>query len=63
MEGWRLVVVGIACIIVGGAIGFGVGWVIWKLGFELIGSSVALAGAALGGVLTFLWFMNKRDSY
>lgn len=61
MEGWKLILVWIACVIVGAVVGFGIGWVIWKLGFELIGSAIALAGAGIGGIATFFWFMNWSE--
>ena len=35
------------------------GWALWKLGFELIGSAVALVGAAVGGILILVWLMSS----
>jgi len=62
MSGAKLAIVWIVCVIVGAVVGFGAGWLLWKLGFELIGSAVALVGAGAGGILAFLWFMNWQDS-
>ncbi len=61
MSGWKLGVVWVACVLVGAAIGYGIGWAIWKLGFELIGSAVALVGAAVGGILLLFAFMSWYD--
>lgn len=62
MEGFKVGVVWIACVIVGAAVGFGAGWLLWKLGLELIGSAVALVGAGAGGIIAFLGFMNWQES-
>lgn len=61
MSGWKLVVVWFVCVIIGAALGFLAGWILWKLGLELIGSAVALVGAGLGGIIMFFAFMNWRD--
>lgn len=62
MQGWKLILAWIACVIVGAVGGFAIGWVVWKLGFELIGSAIALVGAGVGGIAVFFWFMNWSDS-
>ncbi|HYJ11989.1 MAG TPA: hypothetical protein VEW66_00235 [Thermomicrobiales bacterium] len=62
MQGVKLVVIWILCVLVGAAVGLGAGWLLWKIGFELIGSAVALVGAAVGGIIAFLWFMNWQDN-
>lgn len=62
MSGWMLVVVWIVCVLVGAAAGFAAGYVLWKLGFELIGSAVALVGAGVGGIGAFLWFLNWSEN-
>ena len=54
MKGWMLILVWIGCVIVGALAGYGLGMIMWSLGFELLGSSVALVGAGLGGILMFL---------
>jgi hypothetical protein len=41
LSGWKLILAWIVCVIVGGAVGFAIGWIVWKLGFELIGSAIA----------------------
>ncbi len=61
MEGWKLILAWIACVLLGAIGGFAIGWVIWKLGFELIGSAVALVGAGVGGIVLFFWFMNWSE--
>ena len=64
MKGWQLVLVWIGCVIVGAIAGWALGSVLWALGFELLGSSVALVGAGLGGILVFLallrWSENRQ---
>jgi hypothetical protein len=62
MGGGKLILAWIVCVILGAAVGFLAGYVLWKLGFELIGSAVALVGAGAGGIVAFLWFLNWQDS-
>jgi hypothetical protein len=61
MSGWKLIAIWIACVLLGGAVGFLIGWGVWKLGFELIGGAIALVGAGAGGIIMFLWFMNWSE--
>ena len=61
MSGWKLILVWIACVIIGAIIGFGIGWLLWKAGLELIGSAVALVGAAVGGFVVFFAFMRWQE--
>jgi hypothetical protein len=61
MSGGKLALVWIVCVIVGAAVGAGIGWILWELGLELIGSAVMLVGAGAGGILAFLAFMNWQD--
>jgi hypothetical protein len=61
MRGWTLILVWIGCVIVGAAAGFAAGYVLWRLGLELIGSAVAMVGAAVGGILAFFWFLQWSD--
>ena len=35
---------------------------VWKLGFELIGSAIALVGAGAGGILVFFGFLNWQEN-
>ncbi len=58
MRGLKMAVVWIACVLVGAGIGYLAGWTLWKLGFEVIGGAVALAGAAAGGILILVWLMS-----
>ena len=60
MRMFALVVVWILCVLVGAGLGFLAGWALWKLGFELIGSSVAIVGAVIGGILIFIWLMSTN---
>lgn len=65
MSGGRLVLVWIVCVILGAVAGFLLGYVLWQLGFELIGSAVTLVGAGIGGILAFFGFMSwseRRES-
>jgi hypothetical protein len=61
MQGWKLILAWIACVLLGAAAGFAIGWVVWKLGFELIGSAIAMVGAGVGGIVLFFWFMNWSE--
>jgi hypothetical protein len=58
MDGWKLILAWIAFVLLGAVIGFAIGWVVWKLGFEMIGSAIALVGAGVGGLILFFAFMN-----
>lgn len=58
MKGVVFVLIWIVCVIVGALAGWWLGAFIWQLGFELIGSSIALVGAGLGGILVFLAFLR-----
>ena len=62
MSGGMLILVWIGCVILGAVAGFLAGYVLWKLGFELIGSAVAIVGAGAGGIVAFLWFLNWQDN-
>jgi len=59
-----ITLVWIGCVIVGAAIGFLAGYVLWKLGFELIGGTVAVVGAYIGGFIVLFglasWSNNRR---
>ena len=59
MRTFTMIVVWILCVLVGAAIGFLAGWALWKLGFELIGSAVALVGAGAGGILILVWLLSS----
>jgi hypothetical protein len=61
LGGWTLILVWIACVILGAVAGFAVGYVLWKLGLELIGSAVAMVGAGVGGIAAFLWFLQWSE--
>jgi hypothetical protein len=62
MSGCALAFVWVVCVLLGAAAGYLVGYVLWKLGFELIGSAVALVGAGAGGIVAFLGFLNWREN-
>ena len=57
MSGFVLVLVWIGCVLLGALVGFLIGYVLWQLGLELIGSAVALVGAGAGGILAFFGFL------
>jgi hypothetical protein len=61
MRGCLFFLVWALCVLAGAAIGFLIGYGIWKLGFELIGAAVAWVGAAVGGILVFLAVFNWYD--
>jgi len=54
MSGGKLIALWIGCVIVGALVGYFIGLLLWRLGFELLGSAVTLVGAGLGGILMFL---------
>jgi ABC-type xylose transport system permease subunit len=62
-NGWTLALVWVACVILGAVAGFFAGYLLWKLGFELIGSAVALVGAGLGGILAFFGFLSWSEDH
>jgi len=51
----------VICVILGAIAGLAIGGLLWALGFELLGSSVALVGAGAGGILAFLGFLALGD--
>jgi len=55
------IVVWIVCVLAGAAVGYLAGYGLWKLGFEIIGSAVALVGAGVGGILMFLAVLSWWD--
>jgi hypothetical protein len=63
--GYALLWVG--CVIAGGIVGFLVGYLLWQLGFELIGSAVALVGGVAGAVIAFIlvlgWSQRRQSSH
>jgi hypothetical protein len=61
MGKWTLILVWIGCVILGAAVGFAAGYVLWQIGFELIGSAVAFVGAGAGGIVAFLWFLQWSE--
>ena len=52
---WRV------CVLAGAGVGYLAGYGLWKLGFEIIGSAVALVGAGVGGILMFLAVLSWWD--
>jgi hypothetical protein len=61
-SGWTLALVWVGCVILGAVVGFLLGYILWKLGFELIGSAVALVGAGIGGIFAFLGFLTWSEN-
>ena len=61
MGTFGLVLVWIGCVLAGALVGFLAGYVLWKLGFELIGSAVALVGAGAGGIVAFFALLAWSD--
>jgi hypothetical protein len=43
--------------------GFLVGWLIYALGFVLIGSAVMVFGAGFGGLLAIVWYMRRSEAF
>jgi hypothetical protein len=61
MRGATLILVWIVCVIAGAAAGYLLGYLLWRLGFEIIGSAVALVGAGVGGILAFFGFLTWSE--
>lgn len=61
MKAFVWIVVWIVCVLVGAFVGYLAGYGLWKLGFEIIGSAVALVGAGVGGILVFLAVLSWWD--
>jgi hypothetical protein len=61
-----IIAVWVGCVLVGAGVGFLVGYVLWQMGFELIGSAVALVGAGVGGIVVFLaliaWWDRRQEA-
>ena len=53
MGGCRMLLLWGGCIIAGGIIGFGIGYLLWQLGFEMLGSATAMIGSVIGGTMAF----------
>ncbi|MGE3596891.1 MAG: hypothetical protein AB7N70_15190 [Dehalococcoidia bacterium] len=61
MKGIGYCGVWVLCVILGAIVGLLLGMLLWGLGFELLGSSVALIGAGAGGIVAFLGFLALGD--
>ena len=57
MRTWVLIAVWVGCVAVGAIVGFLVGYILWQMGFELLGSAAALVGAGVGGIVVFLFWL------
>lgn len=53
MGGCRLSLMGVVGALLGAAAGLLIGWLLWQLGFTLIGTAVMLVGAGAGAVFGF----------
>lgn len=62
LSGWKLLLIWVACVIIGALVGYAIGWLLWKAGLELIGSAVALVGAGAGGFVVLFFFMRWADN-
>jgi uncharacterized membrane protein YdjX (TVP38/TMEM64 family) len=51
----------VLCVILGAVVGLVIGGIAWQLGFEVIGSAIALVGAGAGGIIAFLAFLSLGD--
>ena len=53
-------------MLVGAVVGYFTGYLLWRIGFELIGSAVALVGAGVGGIVVFLallaWWDRRQEN-
>jgi hypothetical protein len=53
----------LGCVCIGAALGFLIGWIIWQLGFEIIGSSVAIVGAGFGGLFVLYMYLKRTEAF
>ena len=53
MRSWTFGLFWVVAVLIGAAAGFLIGYAVWKLGFEFIGSAIAMVGAA-GGIVVFV---------
>jgi hypothetical protein len=60
---WKMIAVWLGCVAVGAIGGFAIGWILWEMGFTLLGSSVALAGAGIGGILVLMAYLKRVDAF
>jgi hypothetical protein len=51
----------IISVVIGAIAGLLIGWLVWALGFEIIGSAIALVGAGAGGIIAFFAFLTWGD--
>jgi hypothetical protein len=56
-----LIALWIVCVLAGAAAGWLAGYLLWRWGFELLGSAVALVGAGAGGIMAFLAVLAWQD--
>jgi hypothetical protein len=59
---WKSILIWIGCVLIGAAGGFMIGWVLWQLGFEVIGSTVAFAGAGIGGLMVLFGYLRWSEA-
>jgi hypothetical protein len=59
----KAIAIWIGCVCIGAAAGFLIGWVIWQLGFELIGSTIAMVGAGFGGLLVLYMYLKRTEAF
>jgi hypothetical protein len=66
MRTWVLIAVWVGCVAVGAIVGFLVGYILWQMGFELLGSAASLVGAGVGGIVVFLallaWWDRRQEA-
>ena len=58
-----MIVVWTACVVIGAGLGYLAGYILYQLGFVIIGSAVALVGAGVGGIVMLFAVMgwwNRR---
>lgn len=62
MSGVKYLLVWITCVALGGAAGYAIGWALWKLDLELIGSAVALLFAGIGGFVALFAYLRWTET-
>ena len=66
MRTWVLIAVWVGCVAVGAIVGFLIGYILWQMGFELLGSAASLVGAGVGGIVVFLallaWWDRRQEA-
>lgn len=60
---WKAIAIWLACIVIGAAVGFLAGWLLFQAGFEIIGSTIAMVGAGFGGIIVLFLYLRRSEAF